>query len=78
MPEILEPPTPYVEEREMATMGLLQHLEELRKRIMISAAAVAICFGASWYKWMDIYRMDEEADSEGPGGAQNAHRVDLP
>ncbi len=57
MPEILEPPTPYVEEREMATMGLLQHLEELRKRIMQSAAAVAICFAVSWYKWEDIYRL---------------------
>ncbi len=57
MPEILEPPSPYVEEREMATMGLLQHLEELRKRIMISAFAVAIAFAASWYKWMDIYRI---------------------
>jgi sec-independent protein translocase protein TatC len=56
MPEILEPPT-YVEEREMATMGLLQHLEELRKRIMASAAAVAICFAVSWYKWEDIYRL---------------------
>ena len=57
MPEILEPPTPYVEEREMATMGLLQHLEELRKRIMVSAAAVAVFFGLAWYKWQDIYRV---------------------
>jgi sec-independent protein translocase protein TatC len=55
MPEILEPPGTYVEEREMATMGLLQHLEELRKRIMISAVAVTIAFAASWYKWMAIY-----------------------
>lgn len=55
MPEILEPPSSYVEEREMATMGLLQHLEELRKRIMISAFAIAIAFGVSWLKWQDIY-----------------------
>ncbi len=58
MPEILDQPqSPFVEEREMATMGLLQHLEELRKRIMMSAAAVAIAFGVCWYRWEDIYRL---------------------
>ncbi len=39
----------------MPTMGFLDHLEELRKRIVYSAAAVAIGFFACWWKVERIY-----------------------
>src|SRR5258708_1006279 len=38
-----------LEERRLGSMSLLQHLEELRKRIIYSVAAVAVCFGVGWY-----------------------------
>src|SRR5437899_8427130 len=44
-----------VEQRQMGSMSLLQHLEELRKRVIYCVAAVAICFGAGWYKADYIY-----------------------
>src|SRR5260370_820409 len=37
-----------LEERRLGSMSLLQHLEELRKRIIYSVAAVALCFGVGW------------------------------
>lgn len=37
------------EERQLASMGLLQHLEELRRRVIYSLIAVAVCFGGGWY-----------------------------
>lgn len=37
------------EERSLAAMGLLEHLEELRRRIIYSMIAVAACFGIGWY-----------------------------
>jgi sec-independent protein translocase protein TatC len=36
------------EKESMPTMGFLDHLEELRKRIIHSAVAVAVGFGACW------------------------------
>lgn len=53
MPDLLD--EPYVEEREMATMGILQHLEELRKRVMLSAAGVAVGFMVCWWKSEAIF-----------------------
>jgi sec-independent protein translocase protein TatC len=35
--------------RQMGSMSLLQHLEELRKCIIRSAAAIGVCFLACWY-----------------------------
>jgi sec-independent protein translocase protein TatC len=37
------------EERQLGSMGLLQHLEELRKRVIHSMLAVAVGFGVAWY-----------------------------
>src|SRR5579863_9354227 len=39
----------------MPTMGFLDHLEELRKRIVYSIVAVAVGFGACWWKVERIY-----------------------
>jgi sec-independent protein translocase protein TatC len=39
----------------MPTMGFLDHLEELRRRIVYSAAAVAVGFGVAWWKVERIY-----------------------
>jgi sec-independent protein translocase protein TatC len=58
MPDLLADPLEEEvkkEGRAMGSMSLLQHLEELRKRIMYSAAAVAVCFGVAWWKWEPIY-----------------------
>ncbi len=53
MPDLVaEPEQPQEEEKEgrqMGSMSLLQHLEELRKCIIRSLAAVAIGFGVCWY-----------------------------
>jgi sec-independent protein translocase protein TatC len=43
------------ETESMPTMGFLDHLEELRKRIVHSIVAVAIGFGACWWKVEKIY-----------------------
>src|SRR5215813_13262391 len=57
MPELVAEPQDKkeVEQRQMGSMSLLQHLEELRKRVIYSVAAIAICFGAGWYKADYIY-----------------------
>src|SRR5215831_4015560 len=51
MPDLVAEPldNKEVEQRQMGSMSLLQHLEELRKRIIYSLAAVAIGFGVCWY-----------------------------
>jgi sec-independent protein translocase protein TatC len=36
------------ERRDLGSMSLLQHLEELRKRIIYSGAAIVVCFLACW------------------------------
>src|SRR5215467_4141849 len=57
MPDLLaEPESQELAERELGSMSLLQHLEELRKRIIYSLAAVAICFGVGWWKADFIYQ----------------------
>ncbi|HKU27238.1 MAG TPA: twin-arginine translocase subunit TatC [Candidatus Sulfotelmatobacter sp.] len=55
MPEIAEPPTQEDEKESMPTMGFLDHLEELRRRIVYSIAAVAVGFFACWWKVEKIY-----------------------
>src|SRR5215472_11643206 len=48
MPELAEVPTQEDEKESMPTMGFLDHLEELRKRIIYSVVAVAFGFFACW------------------------------
>lgn len=63
MPELVAEPqksSRQMEQEQMATMGLLQHLEELRRRVFYSIIAVGVCFGVSWYKWDAIYRLMRE------------------
>jgi len=43
------------EKEPMQTMGFLDHLEELRRRIVYSIIAVAVGFGACWWKVERIY-----------------------
>lgn len=60
MPELAAEPrktSSRIEQEQMATMGLLQHLEELRRRVFYSIIAVGVCFGVSWYKWDAIYAL---------------------
>src|SRR5258707_4846235 len=52
MPELVaEPESPGAEKlaRQMGSMSLFQHLEEFRKCIIRSLAAVAVGFGICWY-----------------------------
>jgi len=56
MPDLVAEPEPQpLAERDLGSMSLLQHLEELRKRIIYSLGAVAICFGVGWWKAEFIY-----------------------
>jgi len=56
MPELAAAPESGEEEKEsMPTMGFLDHLEELRKRIIYSIVAVAVGFFACWWKVEAIY-----------------------
>lgn len=55
MPDLVAEPQEQME-RELGSMSLLQHLEELRKRIIYSLAAVAVCFGVGWWKSDFIYQ----------------------
>ena len=60
MPELVVEPqnsNRQMEPEQMATMGLLQHLEELRQRVFYSVIAVGVCFGVAWYKWEAIYAL---------------------
>jgi sec-independent protein translocase protein TatC len=64
MPELVaEPESPGAEKlaRQMGSMSLFQHLEEFRKCIIRSLAAVAIGFGVCWYFAQDkIYPIIEK------------------
>src|SRR5215467_7310406 len=62
MPELLaEPEEQNQEERQMGSMSLLQHLEELRRRIIYSLIAVASCTLVGWYFAKDkIYPVIEK------------------
>jgi sec-independent protein translocase protein TatC len=55
MPDVVAEPEEQQGERQLGSMSLLQHLEELRKRVIYSLAAVAICFAGGWYKADFIY-----------------------
>ncbi|HKT87574.1 MAG TPA: twin-arginine translocase subunit TatC [Candidatus Sulfotelmatobacter sp.] len=56
MPELaVEPPSTEDEKESMPTMGFLDHLEELRKRIVYSIISVAVGFGACWGYREQIY-----------------------
>src|SRR5262249_17793361 len=62
MPELVaEPEEKEQEERQMGSMSLLQHLEELRKRIIYSLAAVSAFTCLGWYFAKDkIYPVIEK------------------
>jgi len=55
MPELAAPESAEDEKESMQTMGFLDHLEELRKRIIYSIVAVAVGFFACWWKVEAIY-----------------------
>ena len=55
MPELAAPESAEEEKESMQTMGFLDHLEELRTRIIYSIVAVAVGFFACWWKVEAIY-----------------------
>jgi sec-independent protein translocase protein TatC len=56
MPDVAAEIPPQEDEKEsMPTMGFLDHLEELRKRIIYSIISVAVGFGICWWKVERIY-----------------------
>lgn len=56
MPDaVAEAPSEERDPDSMPTMGFLDHLEELRRRIIYSVAAVAVGFFACWWKVEHIY-----------------------
>ena len=58
MPDLVaEPEEKKEEERQLGSMSLLQHLEELRRRIIYALVAVVICAGASLWWVRDIYAL---------------------
>ena len=60
MPELAAAPPSGEDEKESTpTMGFLDHLEELRKRIVYSIIAVAVGFGVCWWKVEKYRRRDE-------------------
>jgi sec-independent protein translocase protein TatC len=57
MPNAAVEPEVEQEQRQLGSMSLLQHLEELRRRIIFCVGAVAVCFGVGWYYADRIYRI---------------------
>jgi sec-independent protein translocase protein TatC len=57
MPDLVAEPEVQQEERQMGSMSLLQHLEELRKRIIYALASVAVGFFVAIWKWELIYQL---------------------
>ena len=55
MPELLEATDEQVDKENLPSMGFLDHLEELRRRIINSIIAVAIGCAACWWKVEKIY-----------------------
>ena len=49
MPNTVVEPEAEKEERQLGSMSLLQHIEELRRRLIYCVGAVAVCFGVGWY-----------------------------
>jgi sec-independent protein translocase protein TatC len=60
MPDVIDGPETEKEERQLGQMGLLQHLQELRQRIIYCLLAVAVCFGAGWYYADRIFALMEK------------------
>jgi sec-independent protein translocase protein TatC len=61
MPEIVAEPEEKQEQRQLSSMSLLQHLEELRRRIIYSVAAVAAGSCVGWWFAKDkIYPLMEK------------------
>jgi len=60
MPNTAVEPELEQEKRELGSMSLLQHIEELRRRLIYSLVAVGVCFGVGWYYADRIFaRMSE-------------------
>jgi sec-independent protein translocase protein TatC len=55
MPDLAAAPAGDEDKDSMPTMGFLDHLEELRKRLVYSLIAVGVGFGACWWKVERIY-----------------------
>src|SRR5215510_2790480 len=55
MPDTVVEPETEKETRELGSMSLLQHIEELRRRLIYCVAAVAVCFGVGWYYAASIF-----------------------
>jgi sec-independent protein translocase protein TatC len=49
MPNLAVEPETEKEGRNLGAMSLLQHIEELRRRLIYCMVAVAVCFGVGWY-----------------------------
>lgn len=64
MPDLVAEPEEQQEERQLGSMSLLQHLEELRKRIIYSLASVAVGFGVGIWKWEAIYHLMQKPIAE--------------
>ena len=61
MPNLaVEPQSGKDQEQELGAMSLLQHLEELRKRVIFSVIAIAVCFGACWKFAGRIYQVVQQ------------------
>jgi sec-independent protein translocase protein TatC len=60
MPNTAVEPEIEQEQRQLGSMSLLQHLEELRRRIIFAVGAVAVCFGVGWYYADRIYRIMQQ------------------
>jgi sec-independent protein translocase protein TatC len=60
MPDTVMDPQTAPEERQLGQMSLMQHLEELRKRIIYSLVSVAVSFGAGWYYAEKIFALMEK------------------
>ncbi|MBZ5524216.1 MAG: twin-arginine translocase subunit TatC [Acidobacteriia bacterium] len=60
MPDVMDPEIEHSEEHRLGQMGLLQHLEELRQRVIYSLVSVVVCFGAGWYFAEKIFGLMEK------------------
>src|ERR1700744_1311199 len=74
MPEVLEQRDPQVEQelRRMGSMSLMEHLEELRRRVFLSAVGVAVGVALGWWK-VNAFIGKMEAPVQ---GALKAHHWD--
>lgn len=60
MPDVMDPEIEHSEERQLGQMGLLQHLEELRQRVIYSLVSVVVFFGVGWYFAEKIFFLMEK------------------